>query len=69
MMDSGVTPPKSVGTDGIVAVQNYDVLTNRLAAANVPYAARIEQAPHCQILYRNLATVPWLFENIRKYLK
>ena len=69
MMDSGVPPPKSVGTDGIVAVQNYDALTNRLAAANVPYAARIEQAPHCQILYRNLATVPWLFENIRKYLK
>jgi hypothetical protein len=69
MMDSGVTPPKSVGTDGIVAVQNYDVLTNRLAAANVPYAARIEQAPHCQILYRKLATVPWLFDNIRKYLK
>jgi hypothetical protein len=69
MMDSGVAPPKSVGTDGIVAVQNYESLTNRLAAAKVPYAARIEQAPHCQILFRKPKTIPWLFENIRKYLK
>ena len=69
MMDSGVAPPKSVGTDGIVAVQNYESLTNRLAAAKVPYAARIEQAPHCQILSRKPKTIPWLFENIRKYLK
>ena len=69
MMDSGVAPPKSVGTDGIVAVQNYESLTNRLSAAKVPYAARIEQSPHCQILFRKPKTVSWLFENIRKYLK
>ena len=69
MMGSDAVPPKSVGTDGIVAVQNYELLTNRLAVAKVPYAARIEQASHCQILYRKPKTVPWLFENLRKHLK
>ena len=69
MVGSEAAPPKSVGTDGIVAVQNYDSLTNRLAAAKVPYAARLEQAPHCQILYRKPNTIPWLLENIRKYLE
>ena len=69
MVGSDAVPPKSVGTDGIVAVQNYASLTNRLAAAKVPYAARIEQAPHCQILYRKPNTLPWLVENIRKYLE
>ena len=41
----------------------------RLAAAGVPYAARIEKAGHCQILARKPKTRPWLFENMRKYLE
>ena len=69
MVGSVVPPPDAVGSDGIVAVQNYEALTNRLAAAGVPYAARIEKAGHCQILARKPKTRPWLFENMRKYLE
>ncbi len=69
MVGSAVPPPDAVGSDGIVAVQNYEALTNRLAAAGVPYAARIEKAGHCQILARKPKTRPWLFENMRKYLE
>ena len=68
MMGSEEEPRRFVRTDGIVAVQNYESLTNRLAAAKVPYAARIEQAPHCQVIGRKPKTVPWLFENIGKFL-
>ena len=63
------TPPESVGMDGIVATQNYVTLTNGLAKAGVPFAARLEPYKHCQILYRKPETRPWLYENLRKYLK
>ena len=68
MVGSSAAPPAVVGTDGIVATQNYEALTNRLAAAGVPYAARIEKAGHCQILFRKPKTRPWLFENMKKYI-
>ena len=63
------TPPESVGMDGIVAVQNYVALTNGLAKAGVPFAARLEPYRHCSILARKPETRPWLYENLRKYLK
>ena len=63
------TPPESVGTDGIVTTQNYVTLTNGLAAAGVPFAARLEPHPHCKILSRQPETRPWLYENLKKYLK
>ena len=69
IMGSKAAPAEFVATDGIVAVQNYEALTNRLAAAKVPYVARIEQAPHCQILFRKPKTRSWLFENLMKFLK
>ena len=69
MVGSSAAPPAVVGTDGIVATQNYEALTNRLAAAGVPYAARIEKAGHCQILFRKPKTRPWLFENMKKYIR
>ena len=63
------TPPESVGMDGIVAVQNYVTLTNGLTKAGVPFAARLEPYRHCSILARKPETRPWLYENLRKYLK
>ena len=63
------TPPESVGMDGIVATQNYVTLTNGLTKAGVPFAARLEPYPHCRILARKPETRPWLYENLRKYLK
>ena len=63
------TPPESVGMDGIVATQNYVTLTNGLTRAGVPFAARLEPYPHCRILSRKPETRPWLYENLRKYLK
>lgn len=69
MTGSAVPPPAAVGTDGIVATQNYEALTNRLAAAGVSYAARIEKAPHCQILFRKPKTRSWLIDNMKKYLE
>ena len=63
------TPPASVGMDGIVATQNYVTLTNGLTAAGVPFAARLEPYPHCRILSKKPETRPWLYENLRKYLK
>ena len=63
------TPPESVGMDGIVATQNYVTLTNGLTAAGVPFAARLEPYPHCRILSKKPETRPWLYENLRKYLK
>ena len=63
------TPPESVGTDGIVTSQNYVTLTNGLAAAGVPFAARLEPYPHCRILSRKPETRPWLYANLKKYLK
>ena len=68
MAGSAVPPPAAVGTDGIVATQNYEALTNRLVQAGVPYAARLEKAGHCQILFRKPKTRPWLFENMKKFL-
>ena len=69
LVGSKETPPESVGTDGIVTTQNYVALTNDLTAAGVPFAARLEPYPHCQILSRKPETRPWLYENLRKYLK
>ena len=63
------TPPESVGMDGIVATQNYVTLTNGLTKAGVPFAARLEPFPHCRILSKKPETRPWLYENLRKYLK
>ena len=63
------TPPESVGTDAIVDTQNYVALTNGLRAAGVPFAARLEPFPHCRMLSRKPETRPWLYENLRKYLK
>ena len=63
------TPPESVGTDGIVATQNYVTLTNGLTAAGVPFAARLEPYPHCKILTRKPETRLWLYENLRKHLR
>ena len=63
------TPPESVGMDGIVATQNYVTLTNGLTKAGVPFAARLEPYPHCRILSSKPETRPWLYENLRKYLK
>lgn len=60
-------PPTYVGTDGIVTTQNYVTLTNRLSESGVPFAARIEPYPHCQILFKRPDTRPWLYENLRKF--
>ncbi len=69
LVGSKETPPESVGMDGIVATQNYVTLTNGLTRAGVPFAARLEPYPHCRILSRKPETRPWLYENLRKYLK
>ena len=69
MVGSAEPPPVAVGTDGIVATQSYEALTNRLAASGVPYAARIERAGHCQILSRKPKTRSWLFENMKGHLE
>jgi hypothetical protein len=44
-------------------------LTNGLTKAGVPFAARLEPYRHCRILSSKPETRPWLYENIRKYLK
>ena len=69
LVGSKETPPESVGTDGIVPAQNYVTLTNGLTRAGVPFAARLEPYRHCSILARMPETRPWLYENLRKYLK
>jgi len=69
LLGSKETPPESVGMDGIVATQNYVTLTNGLTKAGVPFAARLEPYRHCRILSSKPETRPWLYENIRKYLK
>ena len=69
IVGSKETPPESVAMDSIVAVQNYVALTNGLAKAGVPFAARLEPYPHCKILSNKPETRQWLYENIRKYLK
>ena len=61
------------GTDSLTLLrtpekQNYEALTNRLAATGVPYAARLEKAGHCQILFRKPKTRPWLFDNMKRFL-
>ena len=69
ILGSQEPPPASVGTDGIVATQNYVTLTNGLTKAGVPFAARLEPYRHCRILSQKPETRPWLYENIRKFLK
>ena len=69
LVGSKETPPESVGMDGIVATQNYVTLTNSLTQAGVPFAARLEPYRHCSILSRNPETRPWLYANLKKYLK
>ena len=69
LVGSKETPPESVRMDGIVATQNYVTLTNGLTQAGVPFVARLEPHPHCRMFERNPKTRPWLYENLRKYLK
>ncbi len=69
LVGSKETPPESVRMDGIVATQNYVALTNGLSRAGVPFDARLEPYSHCRILQRNPETRPWLYGNLRKYLK
>ena len=69
IVGSKETPPESVRMDGIVATQNYITLTNGLSRAGVPFDARLEPYPHCQILQRKAETRSWLYGNLRKYLK
>ena len=69
LVGSKETPPESVRMDGIVTTQNYVTLTNGLTQAGVPFVARLEPHSHCRILQRNPETRPWLYENLRKYLK
>ena len=69
LVGSKEPPPESVGMDGIVATQNYVTLTNGLTRAGVPFVARLEPYRHCKILGRNPETRPWLYENLKKYLK
>ncbi len=69
LVGSKEAPPESVRMDGIVATQNYITLTNGLSRAGVPFDARLEPYSHCRILQRNPEMRPWLYENLRKYLK
>jgi acetyl esterase/lipase len=69
LVGSKETPPESVGMDGIVATQNYVTLTNGLTRAGVPFAARLEPYRHCRILSQMPETRPWLYANLKKYLK
>ena len=69
LVGSKEAPPESVRMDGIVATQNYITLTNGLSRAGVPFDARLEPYSHCRILQRNPETRPWLYGNLRKYLK
>ena len=69
LVGSKETPPESVGMDGIVATQNYVTLTNGLTRAGVPFVARLEPYRHCRILSKNPETRPWLYANLKKYLK
>ena len=55
--------------DDIVATQNYVTLTNGLTRAGVPFAARLEPYRHCRILSQMPETRPWLYANLKKYLK
>ena len=48
---------------------NYVTLTNGLTQAGVPFVARLEPYSHCRILQRKAETRPWLYGNLRKYLK
>ena len=61
--------PESVRMDRIVATQNYETLTNGLSRVGVPFAARLEPHSHCRMFERNPETRPWLYKNLRKYLK
>ena len=64
----GATAPESIGTDGIVATQSFEALTNRLTACKVPYAAKLTKYSHCQALARDKKLRPWLYQEIRDYL-
>ena len=48
--ETGRAPGSDVGTDGIVAAQNFHALTNRLAACRVQTSAFFERRPHCSAL-------------------
>ena len=62
-------PGTDVGTDGIVARQNYDALTNRLSAVGAPFAAKLTPYPHCQALGRDPRVASWFLEELRSRLK
>lgn len=58
-----------VGTDGIVARQNYDALTNRLTTVGATFTAKLTRYPHCQALGRDPKLVPWLLKGLRSHLR
>ena len=58
----------SVKTDGIVAEQNFHVLTNRLASSGVAYSAQLLRYPHCQALLREPTLVNWVCAKVRAAL-
>ena len=58
-----------VGTDGIVARQNYDALTNSLTSVGAPFTAKLTKFPHCQALGRDPRLVPWLLKELRSHLR
>lgn len=57
-----------VGTDGIVARQNYDALTNALVKCGVEHSAKLLGYPHCQALARDPKLLPWLCDETRRML-
>lgn len=63
--ESGKVPGTEIATDGIIARQNYDTLTNRLTQCKVPFAARLTPYPHCQALERDADTRLWYFNSLR----
>lgn len=58
-----------IGTDGIVARQNYDALTNRLTVAGATFSAKLTRYPHCQALGRDPKLLPWLLQGLRTHLQ
>ena len=60
--------PANIGTDGIVAVQNFHALTNRLTAAGVPCDAQLAHYPHCQALPRSSKARQWLADALKARL-
>ena len=62
---------KSGHIQGLACSENGIYLSHQdgLTQAGVPFDARLEPYSHCRMLQRNPKTRPWLYENLRKYLK